>query len=162
VTKVVVPTRRLAAGMVFTCSRTIAAPIERVFDLIDDPEKLPLWMDGLEETVFVSRPARGESPVGARFRQRIREGGRSVEYDGEVTAYDKPTHVAVRIGGKNFSVVVDYRLAEVAGGTRLDYSADVTNRSLMARIMGVVAGGLNRRIAERQLTRLKTVAEGLV
>jgi carbon monoxide dehydrogenase subunit G len=110
----------------------------------------------------VFRPAGDESPVGSRFRQRIREGGRSVEYDGEVIAYEKPRHLAVRIGGKHFSVEVDYRLSESGGGTQLDYTADVTNTSLIAKIMGIVAGGMTRRIAERQLTRLKAVAEGAI
>jgi uncharacterized protein YndB with AHSA1/START domain len=28
----------------------VAAPIDKVFALVDDPEKLKLWLDGLEET----------------------------------------------------------------------------------------------------------------
>ncbi|NIN68580.1 MAG: SRPBCC family protein, partial [Anaerolineae bacterium] len=51
-----------------------------------------------------------EQPIGTKFTQRIREGGRITEYEGEVTAYEKPYHLGVRIGSPQFSVDVDYRL----------------------------------------------------
>lgn len=77
--------------MTVTYSQEIVAPIDRVFDLIDDDQKIKLWMDGLEETIYPEGLDR-EQAVGTTFKQRIREGGRVVEYDGEVTAYDRPHH----------------------------------------------------------------------
>ena len=88
----------------------IEAPIGRVFALVDDPQKIKLWMHGLEETVYRT-PRSKANPVGTRFTQRIRRGRQVAEYDGEVTAYDKPRHLAVRMGNEKFAFDVDYRLA---------------------------------------------------
>jgi uncharacterized protein YndB with AHSA1/START domain len=136
----------------------INAPIEKVFDLLDDKDKLKLWMDGLEDTVYTS--ARNpENPVGTRFKQRIREGGRVQEYEGEVTAYEKPKHLAVRIGNNYFIALADYRLTPTAAGTRLDYSCDITCHSWLFRIMAVLFGWLTKRILRKQMVKLKRLAE---
>src|SRR6516162_3411737 len=99
-----------------TKSVEVKAPIEKTFALVDDPEKLKLWLVGLVETVYTS-DYDPQNPVGARFKQKIKEGGRVAEYDGEVTAYDKPRHLAVRVGNKYFSADVDYRFTPVGSGT---------------------------------------------
>jgi hypothetical protein len=115
-------------------------------------------MDGLEETIY-SSPPDSANPVGTKFKQRIREGGRVAEYDGEVTAYDKPHHLAVRIGNEQFTVHVDYRFASTNSGTRLTYSAELLFHSWFARIMGVLFSWFTRGILNKQMIRLKEVAE---
>src|SRR5438128_7653277 len=107
-----------------TYTQDINAPIEKVFDLIHDPEKHKLWLKGVEETRYVGDydPA---NPVGAKFKQKIRECGRVKEYDGEVTAFAKPKHLGIRLSPPQFSVQVDYWLTPVGNGTRLDYAAEV-------------------------------------
>jgi carbon monoxide dehydrogenase subunit G len=136
----------------------IAAPIERVFSFVDDPEKLKLWLDGIEETTYLTDPASGKG-VGTKFRQRIREHGRPVEYDGEVTVYSPPRELGVRLFVKQFSVQVDYRFTPVPAGTRLDYSAEVTCFSWFMRVMGWLFGWVMQRTARKQMARLKAVAE---
>lgn len=136
----------------------VAAPLEKVFGLVDDPEKLKLWLEGLEETTYFS-DAGSRKEVGTKFKQKIREGGRLVEYDGEVTAYAKPKHLGVRIFNKHFSVQVDYRFTPVADGTRLDYSADITFFNWFARILGFLFGLFMRRILKKQMAKLKGLAE---
>jgi uncharacterized protein YndB with AHSA1/START domain len=136
----------------------IRAPIDRVFELVDHPENLPRWIDGLESTEYVGG-ADPENPVGTRFRQRIREGGRTVEYDGEVTAYDKPHHLAVSIGNRRFAMKVDYRFTEHGEGTVLNYSVSPQATSPLASVMNVLFGWMTRRIVDRQLTKLREVAQ---
>ncbi|MFQ5613511.1 MAG: SRPBCC family protein [Anaerolineae bacterium] len=145
--------------MKITRAIQINAPLDRVFALVDDEEKLKLWMDGLEETRYLSEPD-PQNPIGAKFKQRIREGGRLTEYDGEVTAYDKPHHLGVRIGNNQFGMQVDYRFAATADGTRLDYSAEMVHQTWFARLMGALFGWLTNRILDKQMRRLKELAEG--
>jgi carbon monoxide dehydrogenase subunit G len=144
--------------MTITYTQHIAAPIERVFAWVDDEEKLRAWMDGLEETIDPEGRGR-ERRVGTRFRQRIREGGRLVEYEGEVTAYEKPRHIGVRIGNAMFACEVDYRFAPEGQGTRLDYRAEFLYRHWLARVMGALFGWLTWRILKKQIAKLKAVAE---
>jgi carbon monoxide dehydrogenase subunit G len=139
-------------------SLDINAPPEKVFDLIHDPDKHVLWLQGVEETRHIE-PYDPSNPVGARFKQRIREGGRVKEYEGEVTAFDRPQHLGIRLFSPQFSVQVDYRLTPEGAGTHLDYSADVTCHSRFVGIIARLFGFLMRGILRKQLLKLKELAE---
>jgi uncharacterized protein YndB with AHSA1/START domain len=136
----------------------IHAPIEHVFELVHNPENLPRWMDGLESTEYVGG-ADPDNPVGTRFKQRIRQGGRTMEYDGEVTAYEKPHHLAVSVGNSRFAMHVDYRFTENGEGAVLDYSVSPQPTSPLAKVMNVLFSRMTRRIVDRQLTKLREVAQ---
>ena len=136
----------------------IEAPIGRVFALVDDPQKIKLWMHGLEETVYRT-PRNKANPVGTRFTQRIRQGRQLAEYDGEVTAYDKPRHLAVRMGNEKFAFDVDYRLSDLGGRTQLDYTATGADATGLARPAAAFFAFVTRRIAAKQMRRLKKIAE---
>ena len=62
----------------------IAASPEVVFDWVDDDEKLPLWLEGLEQIEYPDGVDRN-NPVGTRFRHTMRRGRKRVEYEGHVT-----------------------------------------------------------------------------
>jgi uncharacterized protein YndB with AHSA1/START domain len=136
----------------------INASVGTVFELIDDDEKIKLWMDGLEETIYPSGQDRA-NPTGTKFVQRIREGGRVGEYEGEVIAYDKPTRLAIDIGNRQFTMRVDYRLSLTPSGTRLDYSAEMIRASWFVRLLSLLFGWFTRRLLDRQMRRLKELAE---
>src|SRR5260370_25395181 len=103
-----------------TYSIEINAPIEMVFDLIDDPEKIKKWMDGLEE-ISCPEERNPDNPVGTKFRQKIKEGRHTQEFDGEVVGYEKPKNLSIQVANKYCAVLVDYNLSPIATGTRLDY-----------------------------------------
>lgn len=136
----------------------IAAPPERVWSFLDDDAKLPLWMPEIVETTYPDGRD-GADPVGTRFLQKLKEGGRVKEYPGVVTAYEPPRLLAIRMGEGSFTVDVTYRLAEDAGGTRLDYRADITLASLLTRILGRLFRPLTMRIVRRHMANLKRLAE---
>jgi uncharacterized protein YndB with AHSA1/START domain len=148
----------LEEAMRYTYTQDIRAPIETVFDLIHNPEKHKLWLQGVEETRYIGAydPA---NPVGATFKQKIREGGRVKEYDGEVTAFAKPKHLAIRLFSPQFSVDVDYRLTPQDDGTRLDYAADVSCHHWMVRFMVRLFAFFMRGIVKKQMLKLKELAE---
>lgn len=144
--------------MATTYSMEVKASIDKLFDFVEDKEKMKLWMNGLEETVYTTE-RNSANPVGTKFKQKIREGGRVQEYDGEVLAYEKPKHLAVRIGNKSFHAVADYRFTPTHGGTRLDYVCEVTCHSWFFRVMAVMFGWLMKRILRKQMSKLKKLAE---
>ncbi len=141
-----------------TLIQEIEAPIETVFDLISDERNLKLWIDGLEATVYTSDVDR-QNPLGATFIRRIREGRRVSEYRGEVTVFERPSRLAATIRGSQFAMAVDYRLESILGGTRLAYSAELTDASRIARVFAFLFGWLTRRILRRQMAKLKAVSE---
>jgi uncharacterized protein YndB with AHSA1/START domain len=145
--------------MKFTHTDTINAPIARAFDVVNDPEQIMQWMEGVE-AIIPGDPWDPDHPVGSRFTQRIREGGRVAEYQGEVLAYDKPHLLTVTMGNPQFTMTVTYRFTALdADHTRLDYEADVVMHSFVARIMGTLFAWMTRGIVKKQMAALKALAE---
>lgn len=137
----------------------IDAPVERVWPLLEDDENLKLWMPDVVETLYPDGKAAGD-PVGTRFVQRIREGGRVRAYSGVVTAYEPRRLLGVRLGdGRNFETDVVYRLKDRGAATTLDYRCDVRLKSWLARVMIVIGGPMMRRIVKRHMANLKQLAE---
>jgi uncharacterized protein YndB with AHSA1/START domain len=137
----------------------IDAPTRRVWALLEDERNLRLWMPDVLETTYPGGKPEGD-PGGARFLQKIREGGRVSTYEGEVTACEPPRLLGVRLGdGRHFETDVVYRLSERGAATRLDYDCEVRLKSWLGRLMIVVGGPMARRIVKRHMANLKRVAE---
>jgi carbon monoxide dehydrogenase subunit G len=109
--------------MQVTLTREFACTPERLFSFLEEPEKQKQWMKGLLETQAVGEEQPGI--VGSKFRMKIKEGRKVADYDGVITAYDKPKQLAIDMTGPTFPagavMHVDYRLADLGGRTRLDY-----------------------------------------
>ena len=144
--------------MKHTYMMEIDAPPQKVFELIENPELNKLWMEGLEDTTFTSDNA-GSTTVGTAFKQRIREGARLVEYEGVVTAYHKPEHLALQVGDANFTTHVEYRLTPLDHGTRLEYTAEGTVHTWYGQVMEALYSWFTKRIVDRHMTKLKQLAE---
>ncbi len=138
----------------FACSR------ERLFSHIEEPEKQKVWMKGLLSNEPTIPGSRG---LGSTFRMVILEGRKAAEYVGEVTAYDRPSRIEVRVWGgglpKGVSMRADYRLSEERGLTRLDYTCTAEGKiGLFMRLMF----GLIKVFARRQLRGFLRTLKGLV
>src|SRR5436190_11509544 len=105
-----------------TFAHDFACSPDRLWRFIEEPELQKQWMKGLQDNQQTSA---GPTGVGSTFRMTIKEGGKVADYDGTLTAYDPPRHLAVEMTGKNFPggmvLHVDYRLTAQNGGTHLDY-----------------------------------------
>jgi len=134
------------------------APIERAFNMVDDDRKARQWMNGLKEIIYIF-PYNRHNPVGAKFKQRVREGVRVVEYDGEIVAYDKPRHLGLRIGNRQLTVQIDYRFSATGEGTELEYSSRTLRTGRGGLLMDRFFGWLAQRLVERQMQTLKELAE---
>jgi uncharacterized protein YndB with AHSA1/START domain len=147
------------APMKVTISIAISAPIQKVFDLIHDHQKHKLWLDALEETVYEPDydPAH---PLGAKFTQKIREGKAIQLYDGEVTAFKRPHHLAVRLSGTSVTALVDYRLESAKKVTQVEFTSQLTFKNVAVRALAAVSGPILRGILQEQMNKLKAVAEG--
>jgi uncharacterized protein YndB with AHSA1/START domain len=140
-------------------SIVIDAPIDAVWNLIMDPERLGEWV-----TIHhsVSDVPAGELKTGSRFRQELRLKGVPLKVHWEVVSCRRPRHA--RWHGEpvaGASAEIAYELSEANGGTRFDYE----NRfDLPAGKLGKLAGRAfnavsGDREAKRTLARLKTLLE---
>jgi uncharacterized protein YndB with AHSA1/START domain len=113
----------METAMECTYTGNFACPPERLWRFIEEPELQKQWMKGLEDNQQTST---GPTGVGSTFRMKIKEGGKVADYDGTLTAYEPPRHLAVKMTGGNLPggmvLHVDYRLTGQNGGTHLDYT----------------------------------------
>lgn len=138
-------------------SVVVKAPMEMVFAYLTEPEYIKQWAKGVESVEFLDG-GESEPAVGAKFVQKIREGGKLTEYRGEVVAYEKPRLNAVRLTHPMFSMENEYRLQETEGGTRVEYVCRTVFSSGVAKVMGFFFGWLTKKIARDHMQRLQELA----
>ena len=139
-----------------TISIEIDAAPQQVFALVADPDQRRRWVDELEATIPMSPGPIGQ---GSRFTMRIREGDHVKDYPAEVTAYEPNRRFAIRFTRGPMVMTVDYRLEPTMTGSRLHATVTTSSTSRLMRMAGSLAAGMARSIMERQLARLKEVAE---
>jgi carbon monoxide dehydrogenase subunit G len=139
-----------------------ACPIEVLWDHVEDPQKQKLWMKGLISNESTSPARQG---VGSTFKMKLQERGKVGEYDGEVTAHDKPHRLEVVFWGGGLpaesNVRFDYRFSEAGGQTRLDYACtiEMQKRGLYGWLMLITFKLLGRRQLRSVLGELRKHVE---
>lgn len=105
----------------------------QLWPFLDTVEKQKQWLTTLIEIVPTSENPRA---VGSTFDLRVREGRRISHYEGRLNSYDPPRHLGVSMWGGAFPrgivMRVDYRVAEIPTGCRLEYYAHINTEELAA------------------------------
>lgn len=137
----------------------IAAPIQRVWDTVMDPERLGEWVSIHRS---VSEVPEGELETGSRFRQRMRLKGVPLKVRWQVVECDPPNRArwsGEAAAGSKAGIVYD--LSEEDGVTTFDYQNEF---ELPAGKVGKLAGRAfnamsGDREARKSLARLKELLE---
>ena len=103
---------------IVSASRTIAAPAERIFDVLDDPSKHPL-IDG-SGTVTGSKSTPTRLSLGSTFSMEMKQGARYVTKN-VVSEYEENRVIAWHHFAR---FVWRYELEPVDGGTKVTESFD--------------------------------------
>jgi len=141
----------------FACDVDIDAPPECIFPWLEEPARMQQWVQGLEHSEYL---APIDAPVvGTRFRQRMREMGRTVTYDGEVVQREPPGVLGVVLTHRRFEMRIAYRLGARAGGTHLHYALHLRALDSAVARMERALGWMLERGARQQLARLKRCVE---
>lgn len=140
-------------------SVVLAAPPDRVWELVMDPALLERWV-----TTHDSLEGAGAGPAGEgdSFIQRLRLAGTPFKVRWEVVEAREPSFARWHGRGPAGSKAeVTYSFEAQDGGTRFDYRNEF---ALPGGALGKVAGGLltaapGRREARRSLERLRALVE---
>jgi uncharacterized protein YndB with AHSA1/START domain len=141
-------------------SIVLAAPPDRVWDLVMDPSQLERWV-----TTHDSYERGGEGPLAAgdEFTQKLRLAHKSFKVRWRVEEADRPRLARwVGEGPAGSSANVVYRLSGDDGETRFEYENEF---ALPGGTLGKAAGGLlaaapGSREARRSLERLRDLLSG--
>jgi len=147
-------------GDVVAQSIEIDAPIDEVWDLVMDPDRLGDWVT-IHESVFDVPD--GDLAEGSRFGQRMKLKGVKLKVRWRIGELERP-HVARWEGeaAAGAKARISYELAESGEGTRFDYENEF---DLPGGKVGKLAGrafnaASGDREAKKSLARLKKLLEG--
>lgn len=132
-----------------------ALPPEDVFDYIADFQSAAEWDPGV---AHARRLDEGPVGIGTRYELGVRMGRRIVPMTYRITVFERPTRVVLEGAGSNVAAVDDIRFAPRAGGTVVDYTADIELRGWLRLIQPFVGGTLAKigRDAAAGMTRSLT------
>jgi uncharacterized protein YndB with AHSA1/START domain len=136
-------------------SITIQRSPEEVFAFVADGLNGPKWRPGILDIAHAS----GEG-VGAVYRQGVKgPGGRRIDADYEIRAYDPPTHLAFKAVAGPVRPTGEYRLTASDGGTTVTFSLEAELSGWKKLVMGgAVQATMDAEVGS--LARLKAALEG--
>ena len=111
---------------------------ERVFQALTDLEAAAQWMPGY---VTIERVGEVQEGMGMRWRETRKVFGKEATEEFEVTHYNPPAHLALRVDGSRGSsgsgvYEFDYRLAQRVGGTEVTLNGRVDGLPAPMRLLG--------------------------
>jgi hypothetical protein len=80
-------------------------------------------------------------------------------YLGNVTAYEKPRLLGIRLGDGKLRLDVKYRLTPMGTGTPVDCQMKMSAGDWIGRTLGLVARPITERVVGRHMDNLKCLAE---
>jgi len=147
--------------MKLTYSDTFDCTPQVLWPWLDDPEKCKQWLKGLEQVKVTSSGPKG---VGTTAKLYIREGGKLQEYDETVLLYEPGRRFKMQmVGGclRGAAMIVDYRLTDLGGRTRVDYECEAQTDSFFMKLMSPLFAIFGRMQIKSFFRKLKTlVASG--
>ncbi|MFJ5770110.1 SRPBCC family protein [Psychrobacillus sp. NPDC093180] len=145
--------------MLITSQTEIQASKEVVFSYLEDNEKQKEWMTGLEGTEYLTE-FDSNNPVGIKFKQRLREGNRIQEYEGQVTEFNKNNRLIIQMNHPSFLINLSYKLQEISPSSSILYiTEELTAKTVSGKIISIIFRAFMKKGLEKQMKELKQCAE---
>jgi carbon monoxide dehydrogenase subunit G len=139
-----------------TSAVEIAAGPDAVFEWLIEPDRLARWISGFAGSEALTE---GGARLGARSRDTLREGSRTMVAETEITEFEPGRLMRVSIDAGGVRSDDSYALTPAGKGTRLEYTSDVHLGGLMRLMTPLITRQMRAR-AERDLATLKREIEG--
>lgn len=125
----------------FEFDQHIAAPPERVFEVLADPTRASAFLDNITQS---TKLIDGPTGVGTVFRETRVVGGKESSADLLVTAHEPNTHLGISTEAEGITVEYHYRLTPDAHGTRLSWACELQAAGLRRMMLPVIAAIMKR------------------
>ena len=139
-----------------TMTVTIARPVEDVFAVLSDVEKVAAWSwNTIEETLLTLGPLR----KGSRRRATVKGfAGRTMHNEAEMIEFEPNRRMVVEVldAPVPARIVIDF--TRVEGGTRLDWTGIISPRGILAPTAPLIAR-VYRIMFEKDLRNLKALMD---
>lgn len=125
----------------FEFDQHIAAPPERVFEVLADPTRASAFLANITQSTKLTD---GPTGVGTVFRETRVVGGKESSADLLVTAYQPSTQLGISTEAEGITVEYHYRLTPDAHGTRLHWACELEAAGLRRMMLPVIAAIMKR------------------
>lgn len=143
--------------LLFRLEEFIAAPIDVVFDYLDDDEKIRRWNDFFVENIYEN--GKQENVPGTRFTSVQRIEKKTIRTEIVLTEYDPPNKIIMEGYSKEGKAFTRYFLYREYDGTKLVMESSIIPSNLYYRIITKLFGGLGKFLYKEQVQRLKEYLE---
>ena len=142
------------------CSRPVAAPPARVFEVVSDLRNTAGRVKGITKMEVLT-----EGPVrqGTRFRETRRMFGRDATEEMEITAFDPPRSYTMECKSHGCHYVSGFRVKPVGAGSELEMVFEARPLTFVAKVMGTLMRPFAKKLVEscsKDLDDLARAAEG--
>ena len=139
----------------FTIVTVIARPVDEVFAVLTDLERMPLWVPGMTEASVTSD---GPLEAGSALLYRGTFLGRGLEMPFVCTGLTENKHFGTRTTGGPFYLETDAVLEPAAGGTRVTTAYRGESRGFFKLAEPLVERAVRREL-EGNFATLKDILE---
>ncbi len=149
--------------MILTDSVHINAPPERVWQYLEDPERMKLWNPKIKDVVPIFW---GQRSKGFRYRITYVMGAREREFSAEIEEYQPCARLVIRHTGGSLPVTAYvqemYELSSIGAGTLLTQTIRVHNLrvNFFLRLLVSFVIRFGKPTGKKYLEQLRELAEG--
>lgn len=111
-----------------TYTMTFNKPVDHVFSILDDEHYAVQWICGLQSVEAITE---GGNRVGAKAKHIYEENGREIEMIEETLIYEPNQRVKIKGVSDGFELTAEYRLVQIADGTRIEYESETHMTSFL-------------------------------
>jgi uncharacterized protein YndB with AHSA1/START domain len=139
--------------LLFRLEEFIDAPIDVVFDYLDDDDKIRRWNDFFVENIYEN--GKQESIPGTKFTSVQRIEKKTIRTEIVLTEYDPPNKIIMEGYSKEGKAFTRYFLYKEYDGTRVVMESSIIPSNLYYRIITKLFGGLGKFLYKEQVQQLK-------
>lgn len=138
------------ANLQVTVEAELDEPPEKVFPFLADPEKMPLWMSGVESAEW----AQGSAPVsGGRFSMRYRYARRVNDITMEITAVEPNMRFEYHTVEGSYPIEASFNVRPNNGGAFVTYTQNALSDSKMAALGFMLSAWFAKPMMRRALRK---------
>jgi uncharacterized membrane protein len=139
-------------GVEFETTVDVAAPAERVWEVLADVTTWSRWTDSVSRSTVLT----GE-PIGIGSRVKVHQ-PRLAANTWTVTAWEPARRFTWESRRAGLHIVADHRIEDVQSGSRVTLS--VKSNGALAPVVDLFMGSMTRRYVQMEAAGLKSASEG--
>lgn len=144
---------------VYRYEEIIFAPIEAVFEYVNNDEKIIRWNSMLVENIYENPDDYRLMKPGTTFTSVQRFDKKTIKAASKLVEIDPPYKVVVHAESKEGTSIARYQLSPMNGGTKLVVEASIIPKNGFYWLMTKLLGWTTKFIYQEQFEQLKFVVE---